>query len=133
VKAMTVADLRVTLHILAATVWVGGQLTLAALVPVLRRASSIATRLAARRFAVVAWWAFAALVLTGLWNVMVEWDDMDHRSRVTLMVKLGLVAVSAVAAAFHQRSRSPVRLAAFGALSAIAAIAVVFFGVVLAG
>ena len=40
--------IRVFLHVLAATIWVGGQLVLAALVPVLRRAG--AGTEAARRF-----------------------------------------------------------------------------------
>ena len=131
-KGITVADLRVTLHVLAATIWVGGQITLAVLVPVLRRASSIATRLVARRFAVLAWCAFAALIGTGIWNVTAEWGGMAHRDRVTLGVKLGFVALSAVAAAIHQRARSAAGLAVFGAASALAAIAAVLLGVVLA-
>ncbi|NJC73567.1 hypothetical protein HC031_28140 [Planosporangium thailandense] len=125
--------IRVTLHVLAATIWVGGQFTLAALVPVLRRAAPEAVRPAARRFAVVAWWAFAALVATGIWNVLAEWPDMDHRARVTLVVKLVVVAVSGVAAAIHQRARGVAALAVFGTLSALAAVFAVFVGVVLAG
>src|SRR5262245_38368653 len=50
--------IRLFLHILAATVWVGGQITLAALVPVLRRLGTEIPRAAARRFNQVAWPAF---------------------------------------------------------------------------
>jgi len=55
--------IRLFLHVLAATIWVGGQLVLAALVPVLRK-GGVATE-AARRFNQVAWVAFAVLVATG--------------------------------------------------------------------
>ncbi len=36
--------IRLFLHVLAATIWVGGQITLAALVPVLRRAGTQISR-----------------------------------------------------------------------------------------
>jgi putative copper export protein len=62
--------IRLFLHVLAATVWVGGQLTLAALVPVLRRLGAEIPRAAARRFNQVAWPAFAVLIVTGVWNVI---------------------------------------------------------------
>jgi putative copper export protein len=45
---------RLFLHVLAATVWVGGQLTLAALVPALRGFGTEVPRAAARRFNQVA-------------------------------------------------------------------------------
>src|SRR5260370_29429594 len=41
---------RLFLHVLAATVWVGGQLTLAALVPALRGLGAAGAKAAARRF-----------------------------------------------------------------------------------
>ena len=64
--------LRLFLHVLAATVWVGGQLTLAALVPALRAAGAEVPKAAARAFNRVAWPAFGVLVLTGIWNVVAE-------------------------------------------------------------
>ncbi len=57
-------SIRLFLHVLAATIWVGGQITLAALVPVLRRAGTEIPRAAARRFNQVAWPAFGVLVVT---------------------------------------------------------------------
>ena len=53
------STIRLFLHVLAATVWVGGQLTLLGLVPTLRGLSPDGPRLAARRFNVLAWSAFA--------------------------------------------------------------------------
>ena len=124
---------RLFLHVLAATVWVGGQLTLAALVPVLRRLGAGLPRAAARRFNQVAWPAFGVLIATGIWN-MVAVNSQDHGSyRVTLIVKLVAVAISGVTAALHARSRSPAGLAVFGALTGISALAALFLGVLLAG
>ena len=59
---------RLFLHVLAATIWVGGQLTLAALVPVLRRFGADAPGVVARRFNQVAWTAFVILIVTGIWT-----------------------------------------------------------------
>lgn len=123
--------LLVTVHVLAATVWVGGQLSLAALVPVLRRVSPDAPRAAARRFNTVAWAAFAVLLVTGAFNVVAEWDEGGSAYRSTLTVKLVLVAVSGVAAYAHARSRTAAGLAVWGALSLLAAVAVVLLGVLL--
>src|SRR5690242_10178263 len=94
---------RLFLHVLAATVWVGGQLTLAVLVPVLRRFGTEVTRAAARRFNWAAWIAFAVLIATGIWNITAASAQVSDSSayRTTLIVKLAVVAVSGVAAALH--------------------------------
>ena len=67
---VTTSTIRLFLHVLAATVWVGGQLTLAGLVPGLRELSPDAPRSVARRFSLIAWPAFAVLVATGIWNIV---------------------------------------------------------------
>jgi len=124
---------RLFLHVLAATIWVGGQLTLAALVPTLRRLGAGLPKAAARSFNRVAWPAFAVLIASGVWNVIAERDKVTGSYRTTLIVKLCVVAVSGVTAALHARSRSRAGLAVFGALTGASALAALFLGIVLAG
>ena len=123
---------RLFLHVLAATVWVGGQLTLAALVPTLRALGTEVPKAAARRFNQVAWPAFAVLVATGAWNIAAE-HDKDHGAyRTTLIVKLVVVAVSGATAFLHARARSTAALAVYGALTGLSALGALFLGVLLA-
>jgi putative copper export protein len=131
VKTLDWETVRLFLHVLAATIWVGGQLTLAALVPALRGTAEGATKAAAQAFNRVAWPAFAVLVATGIWNVAALGDEPDSFQH-TLMFKYALVLVSGVTAYLHQRSSSPAGLAVFGALTAISALGALFVGVWLA-
>ena len=56
------------LHVLAACIWIGGQVTVATLIPLLRRQRQLAA-IAGRRYQAVAWPAFGVLVATGIINV----------------------------------------------------------------
>jgi putative copper export protein len=125
--------IRLFLHVLAATVWVGGQITLAALVPALRRLGADIPQAAARRFNQVAWPAFGVLVITGIWNITAVQSQIHGKYEATLVVKLIAVVVSGVSAALHARARSKTGLAVFGALTGISALAALFLGVLLAG
>jgi putative copper export protein len=125
--------IRLFLHVLAATVWVGGQLTLAVLVPALRGLGAQVPRSAARAFTRVAWPAFAVLLATGVWNVIAERGKVTGDYQVTLIVKLAVVAVSGVTAWLHARAKSPAGLAVFGALTGLSALGALFLGVLLAG
>ncbi|MFI6514960.1 hypothetical protein ACIBF1_05285 [Spirillospora sp. NPDC050679] len=117
---------RVFLHVLAATIWVGGQLTLGALVPALRGYEGV-TKVAARRFNAVAWPAFAILVLTGIWNMTA--GELSDPAQMTLNVKMAFVLLSGVAAFLHMRATTKRGLAIWGALGLIGALAALFFGV----
>jgi len=66
VLSPSLTTLRLFLHILAASVWVGGQIALAGVVPSVRKVAPEATKAVARAFARVAWPAFAVVVLTGI-------------------------------------------------------------------
>ena len=124
---------RLFLHVLGATVWVGGQLTLAGLVPGLRRISPDAPRAVARRFNVIAWVAFAVLIATGIWNILAIRPDWSSSYGTTLIVKLVVVAASGLTAALHAWARSTAPLAVFGALAGLTALTALFLGVLLAG
>jgi len=124
--------IRLFLHVLAATIWVGGQITLAALVPVLRRLGAEIPRAAARRFNQVAWPAFAVQVITGIWNIAAVHTQIKGSYETTLVVKLIVVAISGVTAALHARARKPAWVAVFGALTGLSALAALFLGIMLA-
>ena len=128
---VTLDSTRLFLHVLAATIWVGGQLTLAALVPVLRSAGADVPRLAARKFGRLAWGAFAVLVLTGIWNIAAADDTHTDGYQATLGLKLACVVLSGIAAWWHQRARSRLALAAGGAGAALFSLAALFLGIVL--
>lgn len=123
---------RLFLLVLAATIWVGGQLTLAALVPTLRSVGRDVPRAAARRFNQIAWPAFGVLIATGIWNVAAVNDQVHGVYRTTLIIKLVAVAASGLTAYLHIRSKSKAGLAVFGALTGLTALAAVFLGVLLA-
>ena len=131
---VTWTTIRLFLHVLAATVWVGGQVTLAGLVPGLRELGDDAPRAIARRFNRVAWPAFAILIFTGIWNVAAE-AGHKHASgyTVTLFLKVAIVALSGASAALHAQAKARPVIALMGALSGLTALLALFLGVLLAG
>lgn len=129
---VTAQSIRLFLHVIAAAVWVGGQITLAGLVPTLRGLGDDAPKAVARRFNRIAWPAFVVLVLTGVWNVVeVDVADTSIEYQITLFLKLVVVAASGISAAAHIGAKSRGALAFWGALSGLSAIAAVFLGILL--
>lgn len=99
------------LHVLAVTVWVGGQVTVAALMPVLRASGSdeaAGRRIvsaAARRFQPVAWGGFVVLLFSGL-ALLMDTPRGEDFGRV-FAEKMVFVVISAVAAAVHALGTGP--------------------------
>lgn len=125
---------RLSLHVVAATVWVGGQITMVGLVPDLRRLGGDAAVRIARAFAKVAWPAFLVLILTGIWNVTaVHASHSTTAWKVVLGVKIGVVALSGLATWLHGRATSKGATALWGSISGTAAIGALVLGVLLAG
>jgi putative copper export protein len=98
--------IRLTLHVLAATIWVGGQIVLLALMGPLRRSAPAAIAPAARVFAWVAWPAYAVLIVTGVW-LLADAGKQSDAFRTTLMVKMVFVLLSGVGAALHTLVKNP--------------------------
>lgn len=118
---------RLFLHVLSASVWVGGQIVLAGLVPTVRRFGQDATRAVARAFNRIAWPAYGVAVVTGLWNVFaLPLDDLMHP---WIELKVLAVLLSGVGAAVHQFARgNKAMLAVGGAMSAVFAVAAMYLG-----
>lgn len=123
--------IRLFLHVLAATVWVGGQLTLAGLVPGLRQLSPDAPRTVARRFSRIAWPAYLVVVTTGIWNILAVDATWKGSYGATLMAKITVAALSGVTAFLHALSRSKSGLAVWGSISGVTAVGALFLGVLL--
>jgi uncharacterized membrane protein len=127
----TAATIRITLHVLAAAIWLGGQFTLAGLLPVLRKHEGSAKQ-AARAFNRLAWPAYAVLVLTGMWNLSaVDITSAPNNYQITVLVKIAVAIMAGVAAAAHIAASSKVGLAVGGAVGALASLAALFLGVLL--
>jgi putative copper export protein len=124
--------IRITLHVLAATIWVGGQIVLAVLVGVLRRSAPEAVGPAARVFAWVAWPAFAVLVLTGFWNLQASGrmisGGMAGGYGTTLIIKLALVLLSGLGAALHTFAKRPVMKGVWATIGLVGAVGALLLG-----
>lgn len=95
-------------HLLAASVWIGGTITIGAVVPTLRGAGVDRDQLRAmaRRFGTVAWVAMATVVATGI----VQIARLEPELGPALGTKLMLVGLAAMLALAHQlfaREASP--------------------------
>ena len=118
---------RLFLHVLAASVWVGGQIVLAGIVPTIRKIGPDAPKQVAQAFNRVAWPADGVALVTGIWNMLVV-EDLDQ---ALFGIKFLLVLVSGAGAALHIVGRSKAALAVGGALSSVGAIASMYIGLML--
>ena len=129
-----VDTVRLFLHVLAAAVWVGGQVTLAGLVPSARALGPAAPKALANAFARLSWPAFAVLVATGVWNIAAM--HPHHRGtawQAVLGVKVAVVVLSGVSALLHSRATSRAGLAVWGSVTGVTAVAALLLGVLLTG
>jgi len=127
---MTALEILKWVHLLAAAVWTGGLITLAALVAALRRAGADRPMLqaTARQFGRLSWSALAVAVATGIWQVI----ELDWPWR-HLELKIALVALVAALALGHQLTARRTPAAMQGALQAlILVVSVAIFGAAVA-
>ena len=136
---MSLPILRLFLHVLAASIWVGGQIVLAGLVPTVRELSAEGPAKAARAFNRLAWPAYGVAVITGMWNILVvPLGDLPHPE---IEIKLLVVALSGIGAVLHQFAKrigsslqlgekaTTALLAVGGAMSSVFAVAAMWVGV----
>ncbi len=130
----SIGGIRLILHVTAAAVWVGGQFTVAGLLPTIRGLGEDAPKKVARAFGRLLWPAYALLVVTGFWNIAaLTVKDASSAWKAVLIVKIVVVAIAGVAVFLHQRSTSKVGLAVWGSIGGVASVAALCLGVFLAG
>ena len=125
---------RLSLHVTAAAVWVGGQITLGGLVPTVRKAGPELTTAVARQFSRLAWPAYVVLLGTGMWNIVATHPSQQTGAwKAVLSAKVAVVVLAGVAAFAHQRARSRGAIAVWGALAALSSLSALVMGVALSG
>jgi len=128
----TATTLRLFLHIVAATIWVGGQFALAGVVGPLRKAAPESPKVAANAFARLAWPAYGVLVVTGMWNLMeVDITNTSNAYQATVLLKIAVAIGAGVFVAIHSIGKSKLALALGGALGALCSVGAVYLGVLL--
>ncbi len=143
---LTGADFVLWIHVLAACIWIGGQITLGMVMPMLRSVPEV-MRDIARRFQNLAWGAFAILIVTGLINMHdagISLANLNATSQSrTLSIKLVFVIISGAAAAIHaywvtphmrnaSHAKRAAAVASVGGISLLAAMLAALFGVAIA-
>ncbi len=125
--------IRMFLHVLAATVWVGGQLVLGGIVPVVRaEAGRDVTVAVARRFALLSWPAFAVSTFTGIWNALdIPFEDYPNSYKAVFGAKMTCFLITGGGAALHSLLPYKWAKAVGGAAASLGAVAVLFFAVAL--
>ena len=132
--ASGVDTVRLTLHVLAASVWVGGQLVLMGMAGPARGLGPGASKVLARAFARLAWPAYALLVITGFWNISTfTWSQQSTAWKAVLIAKIVVVALAGVGAFLHQRATSRAQLALWGSVAGTASVTALVMGILLAG
>jgi len=136
--ALDLDALRSFLHLVSVTVWVGGQIVVAGLVPLLRKIDRSAgpvpegemsiTQKAAHRFGKISWPFFALAIVTGLWSLGEvvaddEWAASTGLWKTLFFVKIALVAASGVGAWLHGRAQRAPERALFASVASLTALA----------
>ena len=132
--APALETIRLTLHVLAATIWVGGQIVMTGLLGPARGLGADAPKILARAFARLAWPAYAVLVVTGVWNISADgYADGDTAWKAVLIAKIAVVALAGLGVLLHQRATTPRGLAFWGSVGGLASVAALVMGILLAG
>ena len=131
--APVVTAIRLSLHVLAATVWVGGQFTVLGLLPTVRGFGAEAPTLVARALARILWPAYAILVLTGIWNILAIGGPENSTWWIVLWVKIGVVLLAGASTLLHSKTKNRRAMAVWGAVAGLSSVVALVLGVFLAG
>jgi len=125
--------IRIFLHVLAVTVWLGGQIVMLAILPVLKEAGveGLPAKVA-QAFQNVAWPAMALAIFTGIWNIFaIDIENATTAWNIVFGFKFLAVVASGVSAFIHAKATEPAKKGLFGALGFGTALLATFLGIVI--
>jgi putative copper export protein len=125
--------IRIFLHVISVSVWLGGQIVVGAIVPMVRRsAHPDVLGLIAKGFGRIAWPFFGIAVFTGIWNMIaVDGDETTSGWSALLGFKMLLVVVAGLSAWVHQNTSKPAVRGIGAAIALLASLVAALFGVML--
>jgi putative copper export protein len=126
--------LRLSLHVLAASVWIGGQFVMAGLVPTVRGFGEDAPRTLAKTFARLSWPAYWLLIITGVWNFMAVGNETATSSWDAVFgVKMLLVVGAGLGALIHTKVAAPRAKGIAAGVGMLCSIGALVLGIAIAG
>jgi putative copper export protein len=132
--ASGLSTLRLTLHVLAASVWVGGQFVVLGLLPTVREFGEGAPRKIAQAFGRLSWPAFWLLVATGVWNYLaINHANATPSWNAAFGVKMLMVVVAGAGTFLHTKATTAKSRGIYAGVGALASIAALVLGVAIAG
>ena len=132
--ASGVTVLRLSLHVLAATIWVGGQFVVAGLLPTVRGLGDTAPRKVAQAFGRLSWPAYWLLIATGVWNYLA----IDHAHAASSWnavfgIKMVCVLAAGLGTLLHTKAATPTTRGIYAGVASLASVAALVLGIALAG
>ncbi|MBW4078812.1 MAG: hypothetical protein HIU84_09990 [Acidobacteria bacterium] len=132
--ASSMAILRLSLHVLAATIWVGGQFVLAGLLGTVRTMGEGAPRKIAQAFGRMSWPAYWLLIATGIWNYFA----IDHQAassswNAAFGIKMLMVVLAGLGSYLHTKATSPRSRGIYAGVASLASVAALVLGIAIAG
>jgi len=125
---------RLSLHVLAACVWLGGQIVVAGLLPTVRTLGEDAPRKIAVAFGRLSWPAFWLLILTGFWNyAAVHGSTQSSSWNAAFGAKMLMVTVAGVGAFLHTRATTAQMRGITAGLGSLATLIAMVLGVAISG
>jgi len=126
--------LRLSLHVLAAAVWVGGQFVLAGLVPTVRGFGEGAPQKVAQAFGRLSWPAYWLLIITGFWNYLaVSGTHASSGWSAAFGIKMLMVVIAGVGALMHTKATTPKARGMYAGIGLLGSIAALVLGIAIAG
>ncbi len=132
--ASGLAIVRLSLHVFAATLWVGGQFGLAGLLGTVLTMGDGAPKKIAQAFGRLSWPAYWVLIATGVWNYLA----IDHKIATSSWtavfgVKMLLVVLAGLGSYLHTKAKTPQSRGIYAGVASLASVGALVLGVAIAG